>query len=378
MAGWFRLTLYLFALLFLSLSGTLFAAQQQDQSLSVWFLFTEFDGANTSLYRMRLDGKIHQFLAHNAVSPSWSPDGKWIAFTSTQQRQTEIYRMRPDGSQRRRLTSSHHSSQPVWSPDGKSIAYVSRLTPQWGTEEIFVMDADGSHSRQLTSFNARRPAEIKFNWSPDGQWIVLTNTHLDFYLMQADGSNLRLFENIPTSGQTPVWSPNSCWIAYKSGYDIYKIRPDGSEKYNLTENISSTSRDPVWSPDGRQLVFAAAHLVYIMDADGSRARPLAKNMVSGQTPSWSPDGQWIVFSTREANRTRFFRIRPDSSDLHLLSEQAGYSLLSKPVWSPAASNRWTPNLLHFCLVLFLWLATALSTIHPNLRRFFRRMRLTWE
>lgn len=57
--------------------------------------------------------------------------------------------MRPDGSDQRRLTAQGTINQrPAWSPDSSEIAFTSN---RGGETEIWIMAADGTNARQLTS-----------------------------------------------------------------------------------------------------------------------------------------------------------------------------------------------------------------------------------
>ena len=72
----------------------------------------------------------------NDVRPSWSPDGKQIAFQSNRDSATyHIYLMNADGSNQRALTSgSSDDRHPFFTPDGKTIVYDSSdpaLSFQW-------------------------------------------------------------------------------------------------------------------------------------------------------------------------------------------------------------------------------------------------------
>ena len=109
----------------------------------------------------------------------WSPDGKKIAFTSrdsacdTQQAcqiSSEIWVMNADGSSPRRLTSNTEEERsPDWSPDGKKILYMCK--PVAGKPfEICVMNADGSGREVLTSNTVPDLGPI---WSPDGKRFTL-------------------------------------------------------------------------------------------------------------------------------------------------------------------------------------------------------------
>ena len=90
---------------------------------------------------------------------AWSPDGKCIAFYGKyDERKTwSIHTMNIDGSNRMRLTHAKNKwdSSPAWSPDGKKIVFsrsYSNIEKGW-TEEIWVMNADGSDQKQQKQLN---------------------------------------------------------------------------------------------------------------------------------------------------------------------------------------------------------------------------------
>ncbi len=116
--------------------------------------------------------------------PAWSPDGTKVAFNSSISSQPGIYVMNADGSNKRFLTSM--GSQPAWSPDGTKIAFASA-----GRGDIFVMKADGSNPTNIT--NSANPVNEPA-WSPDGTKITFTKYDEcainRIYVMNADGSNI--------------------------------------------------------------------------------------------------------------------------------------------------------------------------------------------
>jgi Tol biopolymer transport system component len=93
---------------------------------------------------------------HFAQMPVFSPDGRHIAFMSTREGYCSVFRMDSDGSNQTNLTpidangnpATWCSRAPAWSADGQEIYFMSSRT---GQNQIYVMNADGSDVRQLTS-----------------------------------------------------------------------------------------------------------------------------------------------------------------------------------------------------------------------------------
>ena len=88
----------------------------------------------------------------SAVSPSMCPHFRAASRSPAEQKDIhdDIHTVNADGSGLERLTSGEDREfDPTWSPDGQSIAYRHQ-TGDDSTTDIFVMDADGSHFRNLT------------------------------------------------------------------------------------------------------------------------------------------------------------------------------------------------------------------------------------
>ena len=137
-------------------------------------------------------------------SIDWSPDGREILFVSNHEPDSDrifnydIFTADAANGAVRRLTDTKNAEyRPVWSPSGKTIAYQGTrrtLTSSETTMEdthIWIMDADGSHRREIDSGIDNRQGAPK--WSPDGQSLYFT--------VQERGT-ARLYR-VPVSGGQP-------------------------------------------------------------------------------------------------------------------------------------------------------------------------------
>ena len=242
-------------------------------------------------------------LAWHDSDPSWSPDGTRMLFSSTRTGESEVFVMDPDGQNVQQLTMRTGGSSPNWSPDGTRIVF-SRIgtyfTSKWRynfdeTENVFIMDADGTDIQRLTYSGGSSPS-----WSPDGRLIAFHRV--------VDGN-----------------------------YQVFVMAPDGSDGRQLT---TSGGSDASWSPDGRQLVFNGEGEILVMNRDGTDIRQLTT--FGSSNAHWSPDGQRIILESQhlykepitdiyaEFESHGILSMRIDGSEVVRISDGA-YS----PVWSPS-------------------------------------------
>jgi Tol biopolymer transport system component len=276
----------------------------------------------------RPDGVAWAQSAYNNEHPAYSPDGRQIVFASNRYGDNEIFMMNADGSNQRRLTSSPgRDAHPQFSPDGKKIAFQS---PRDGVDtNLYVMNGDGSRQVKITRHKGFAGVP---NWSPDGKQILYqwrddtaNDNRWHIYLINADGSNPRRLTGDAANNQVPNWSPDGKQILLysdRTGNDqIYVMDADGSNVTRLTNNAAN-DHAAFWSRDGKRIVFCSdrdgGREVYTMNADGSNQRRVTTGATAYQS-SWSHDGRRILFTSIRNGQSEIYTIKPDGAGLTKLT-----------------------------------------------------------
>ena len=161
--------------------------------------------------------------AHDLVPgsfPAWSPDGAWIAFRGVTG--VDLALIRPDGSHLTEL-SALDAECPVWSPDASQILYcrnvdtAGNVSDNW---EVWVIDRDGSHQRQLTDNPAR---DYPIAWSADGSKIVFYSQRDGqgaSFVMDADGSHVTRVTAATDLSSVGAWLPDGRFVISSAGEPI--------------------------------------------------------------------------------------------------------------------------------------------------------------
>ena len=142
-----------------------------------------------------------------------------------------------------------HDKMPTFTPDGTQIAFIS---DRGGTDQIFLMNADGSDQTQLTDVDYKFFGILRF--SPVGDKLVFSINRggysPEICTMNINGSD----QKILAEGLNPRYTPDGRKIVYETyrapeeGWiEIYEMNSDGSNQVNLT-NSSATDTYPIVQP----------------------------------------------------------------------------------------------------------------------------------
>jgi hypothetical protein len=217
---------------------------------------------NRRVYVMDVDGQNQQRLAVGS-DPDFSPDGREIAYECPNGFDDVcVMDSRAGESTKRNLTNTmFNEGGPTFSPNGQRIAFVSNRGTN-GSEEILVMNADGTGVTRLTD---NLDNDLAPSWSPDGTKLVFAGADsdgYDIYVMNADGSGRKQLTTASDWELAPQFSPDGTKIVYHrqklTDYgpqsDIWMMSANGSGQTQLT-SFGATA--PTFSPDGRKLAFGS-------------------------------------------------------------------------------------------------------------------------
>jgi Tol biopolymer transport system component len=274
------------------------------------------------IYVTSLGGEAaHQLTFRRADDgqPAWSPDGRRLAFKTTQFGSNQLAVMNADGSGEALLTRTFGFSegQPSWSADQKTLIYRrTRENPLVQDGDIWALDVEASKpdpTKPVTQLVLRMTGDERYpTFSPDGMQIafrhgddlVEPSGDEEVYVMNADGTNVRRLTNNADFDSAAAWSPDGRWLAFEH-----------APGETLTPGVEPQEKD-----------------IYAMRPDGSDVRRLTDSPGLDEGPVWSPDGTKIAFSSARDGQQEIYVMNADGSDQRRLTSNPSRD--ESPDWQP--------------------------------------------
>lgn len=291
---------------------------------------------HTAIFVMDADGShVRRVSTGTGARASWSPDGKRVAYQSHREGSTGIFTSSPDGGPETRLTGADvNAFDPAWSPEGARILHVRSVGARL---QLFVMDSNGSHARQLLDW-AGRDASVPA-WSPDGHRIVFSGasgdtTHL--YFAKADGTEVARLTPARCAEREASWSRDGQRIYFESdcrgNSDIYYARVPSGTGHRLTFDVGEDRSPSAW---GDRVAFAsnrAGNMHIFVQDDAGKVRQLTSGAFDDDVPAWSPDGTQLAFSSKRGGVEQIYVMRADGSGMRPVTR--GPVPASQAAWAP--------------------------------------------
>lgn len=234
---------------------------------------------------------------------AWTPEGR-IVYRSNSGGSADIWVMDADGSNPKQLTTGARASGGLSvSPDGRYIFFASDRA---GRFNVWRADTDGGNLRQLTAGDD----ELFPNATPDGAWVVYQRDAQEPRLWKVSSDGGEPVQITDTRAMNPAVSPDGKLIAYryldsqveKSRWRIGMVSTEGGpplKRFDYPPTVAPSQRLVRWSPDGKTIAFSNSPGgladIWLQPLDGSPARQLtdfkAEQIIAFD---WSRDGSSLA------------------------------------------------------------------------------------
>jgi dipeptidyl aminopeptidase/acylaminoacyl peptidase len=260
-----------------------------------------------------------------------SPDGSLVAYVDVGDQAPALFVTAVDSGETVHADLLGSPREPVFSPDGRRIA----LPLFGGRSGLYLVDVSRAAQGVIgTPYLLHGIVDASdAAWSPDGEWIAITQSggfglirtqdnsqlnsenhlaRMGIVAVRSDGSDVRALATGPAGAgpSVPTWSADSSTVAYM------QLTPEGSgDGSGQALSVSTVGLD---------------------GADPTRIWESGCCVTGYSAPSWSPDGAWIAFSvggTGRAIESGVVLVSPDGADAR---SSAGHPWV--PIWEPV----WQP------------------------------------
>ncbi len=241
---------------------------------------------------------------------AWLPDGRLVYGSGDIL--SELWLVDRDGTHRRQLTHTNNNARDV----SATAAGPTIVFGGFENLNIWAMGTDGGNPRQLTNGSAP-----KYNpeVSPDGKWIAYLTVEGPWKMSLAGGESTKLDPN----GDYPTISPDGRWIAFVTWdenakkFKIKIVASDGTgsprflpfpSEPQVPESTNMGSLPIRWTADSAAITYVRTQNgvsnIWSQPVNGSSPAKQLTNFTSMLIwrHAWSPDGKYLVMARGNFSR----------------------------------------------------------------------------
>jgi Tol biopolymer transport system component/DNA-binding winged helix-turn-helix (wHTH) protein len=174
------------------------------------------------------------------------------------------------------------------------------------------------NSDSPANFTRSTQARDRFIFTPDGKIVYASDAagNEDIWIMEADGTNQRQLTTDKSLDFTPLVSPDNRHIFYTSNRtgesQIWRINADGSNQMQITHQEGGYPR--FITPDGKWLYYQSALSTKLWKVSTGGGEEILFDEDCGYYQAFSPDGNLLgfLFRDKETKSTKIKVISPES------------------------------------------------------------------